>query len=362
MEDAWKAPLTKVLSEYIPIVIGYGGGDQTLMSLLDQIHLRSIYWCLRNEKPSPRIEKILERNHGEWVPILGFDELLFQINERYPYENPPGDPGQYIKHVAEERRKKFNSSVDKVKERYTTVEKERISGISADTTGVAAAVMQYEERTERTLGPQPEVEGQIYAIRLELTRGHSQKALGLCTEALSKHPGEPRLYDLRSTAYHTLGYYAEALEDANQVIQLDPNKPEYYYGRGVTLHEMKRYEDALEDKNKAIQLDPENPRYYDQRGVTLHAMKRYEDALEDRNKAIQLDPKNPRYYEQRSTTLYAMKRYEDALEGDNKAVHLAPTNPDYYASRAITLRALGRTEEAQQDEEQARALRAGANH
>lgn len=430
LEEAWKAPLTKVLSEYIPIVIGYGGGDQTLMSLLEQIQLRNIYWCLRNEKPSPRIEKILEQNHGEWVPILGFDELLFQINERYPYKNSLGDPGQYIVHVAEERRKKFNSSVDKVKERYATVEKEWISGISADTTGVAAAVIQFEERTECIPRPRPEVETQIYTIRLELARDHFQKVLDLCTEALSKHPEEPRLYYLRSTAYHQLGNYTKALEDASKAIQLDPENPKYYMSRAATFFQMMHYEASLEDNRKAIQLDVNNPRYYLMQSATLYSMERYEEALETASKAlqlnpdepmyycgrsltlramgryeeslvdigtaIQLDPNNPTYYADRSLALSSMNSYDDALSDANKtiqlcqnnasyynnrslilgamgffkkalidinqAIRLDPDKPNYYDSRAITLRALGRTEEAQQDEEQARALRAGASH
>lgn len=322
MEEAWKAPLTKVLSEYIPIVIGYGGGDQTLMSLLERIDLRGIYWCLRNERPSERVRKILEKSHGEWVPILGFDELLFQMNERYPYEGELGDPCQHIQTVANERCKKFQEHLGKVKAQYGVTRKESFVKSSVDTTGVMTAVAQYEERSERSAGPQSEVEVRISAIRLELAKNHSQKAVVLCTQALQDHPNECRLYDLRGTAYYRL----------------------------------EEYESALIDEGKAIQLDPKNQKFYSRRGEILIVMGRYEEALEDYHQAICLAPEDEWPYVYRGSILCAMKRYEEALEDYNRAIQLNPECMWYYKSRAIILRALGREEEAQQDEETAESL------
>lgn len=322
LEEAWKAPLTKVLSEYIPIVIGYGGGDQTLMSLLERIDLRGIYWCLRNERPSERVRKILEKSHGEWVPILGFDELLFQMNERYPYEGELGDPCQHIQTVANERCKKFQEHLGKVKAQYGVTRKESFVKSSVDTTGVMTAVAQYEERSERSAGPQSEVEVRISAIRLELAKNHSQKAVVLCTQALQDHPNECRLYDLRGTAYYRL----------------------------------EEYESALIDEGKAIQLDPKNQKFYSRRGEILIVMGRYEEALEDYHQAICLAPEDEWPYVYRGSILCAMKRYEEALEDYNRAIQLNPECMWYYKSRAIILRALGREEEAQQDEETAESL------
>ena len=50
LERSWIQPLSKALSKYIPVVIGYGGGDQSLMSLLQELQLDGIFWCTRGER------------------------------------------------------------------------------------------------------------------------------------------------------------------------------------------------------------------------------------------------------------------------------------------------------------------------
>ena len=46
LSDEWKRPLQQAFEKYIPIVIGYGGGDHTLMSFLENeaLKLENIYY------------------------------------------------------------------------------------------------------------------------------------------------------------------------------------------------------------------------------------------------------------------------------------------------------------------------------
>lgn len=86
LKEEWKAPLSAALSRYVPIVIGYAGGDQTLMSLLAQLELKGIFWCALDKEGEERLpepaREIIRKNHGHWVRIQGFDELMYRMAAR----------------------------------------------------------------------------------------------------------------------------------------------------------------------------------------------------------------------------------------------------------------------------------------
>lgn len=359
LERSWIQPLSKALSKYIPVVIGYGGGDQSLMSLLQELQLDGIFWCTRGEreKPSEKIQKIIEQHNGYWVPILGFDELLLQIYEKFNQEHMEHENiCQKIRSMSEKNCDAFQKSFDKVTQDYDVSRKQVSSAAqSGDISGIVTAIARA-EKSDSADNTDADLENELLAIRIALGATQNRGAVALCTDALKRYPNESRIYNLRSTARHHQRDYQAALEDANVAIQLNPNNAQYYNSRGVTLHEMRWLEEALKDKNKAVQLAPNNARYYNSRSTTLHEMKRFGRALEDANQAIQLDPDNAQYYDSRSATLRELKRLEEALDDETKAVQLEPQNALFYRHRALILHALGREEEAQKDEETAKAL------
>ena len=303
LERSWIQPLSKALSKYIPVVIGYGGGDQSLMSLLQELQLDGIFWCTRGEreKPSEKIQKIIEQHNGYWVPILGFDELLLQIYEKFNQEHMEHENiCQKIRSMSEKNCDAFQKSFDKVTQDYDVSRKQVSSAAqSGDISGIVTAIARA-EKSDSADNTDADLENELLAIRIALGATQNRGAVALCTDALKRYPNESRIYNLRSTARHHQRDYQAALEDANVAIQLNPNNAQYYNSRGVTLHEMRWLEEALKDKNKAVQLAPNNARYYNSRSMTLHEMKRFGRALEDANQAIQLDPDNAQYYDSRS--------------------------------------------------------------
>ena len=75
----------KIFSRFTPIVIGYGGNDGSLMTFLralDPIE-GGIFWCHRHGSAiEPAIHEVVEHHRGKLVPILGFDELMLQLQEK----------------------------------------------------------------------------------------------------------------------------------------------------------------------------------------------------------------------------------------------------------------------------------------
>ncbi len=277
LQAEWKNPLSDALAIYTPIVIGYAGADHTLMSLLEELPLKGIYWCGIETEPPKRIEKLLGKNHGYWVKIDGFDEIMYRLEARFlqdeRFAKTYKRPDEYMKEHTKEQL-----------ERYSR-QKEKLAG---DTAEVLKRQME-ENRKESSETSASQRTESAEELKAKAAMVEALTAEGEKTESAS---------DLLMKIYvaFTREQYDDALQLCNQAIELDPGNAEYYNSRGVTLHEMGRYSKALADKEKAIGLDPGNARYYNSRGVTLHAMGRYDEALADKDKAIELDPDNAEDY------------------------------------------------------------------
>lgn len=339
LKGEWEQPLRNALSRYIPIVIGYAGGDHTFMSLLEEIELNGIYWCHLEDTPLKNIQDIVSRHNGYLVKILGFDEIMFRLGDCFAEVAKFCNPCEYIQEQAQKRCDLYQESLDKIKKKYEIGK--TIPSISSDGGENRDAIGMPGGR-----GDDGAIAGLIDAIE----RYDNQRAgAGEVGSDLNRLENEARKKML-------LGENREAFSIYTQLIARNPNNAKYYERRSTSLFWMGRYSEALADDERAIELDPDNAEYYNSRGNTFHGMKDYERALSDKTRAIELDPDNAKYYRSRSVTLYMIKQYDRALLDDTKAIELDPLNAELYESRAMTLQKLGRDQEAQQDRVKAKAI------
>ena len=100
--------------EYGLFVIGYGGRDNSIMTVLEKLITKKdyfkhgIYWCVRkDEKPRPRVERLLENDKVHAIEINGFDEFMAELHYKAGLELPISiiNPMK----VAEQRSKVFCS-------------------------------------------------------------------------------------------------------------------------------------------------------------------------------------------------------------------------------------------------------------
>ena len=71
-------------------MIGYAGGDHSLMDFLKETEcLSGLYWCYRHDEPPEEIQKVVERHGGYFIPIEGFDEMMYLMGQRFGYTDPP---------------------------------------------------------------------------------------------------------------------------------------------------------------------------------------------------------------------------------------------------------------------------------
>ncbi len=108
LSKQWKDILREAFKRYTPVVIGYAGGDHSLMDFLKETEcLSGLYWCYRHDEPPEEIQKVVERHSGYFIPIEGFDEMMYLMGQRFGYT----DPCEHIESAAEQRVRDYQEQV-----------------------------------------------------------------------------------------------------------------------------------------------------------------------------------------------------------------------------------------------------------
>ena len=372
LKEEWSKALRNVLPNCIPIVIGYAGGDNTLMDLLkdESLKCRKLYWCshISQKDLDDDAAAVIANHSGEWVQIPGFDELLFQMAKNL--ELVPSE--EALRASTETRIKQYQDTYSKFIYPYLNpVSASDSKGASDQAEDTATAVLQEEAKRNPDLA---EYNALIRQAWLLWNKGDREAAIAKVTEAIQAFPDQSKAYDTRSIMYHNSKQYPEALADVTMALKLEPGNASFHHSRGVTLHEMKRFDEALKAKDEAIRLEPGNAELHASKAATLRDMGRLpeaevcieqalrmgpetahirgirsrillrqgriKDAEQDADKAIALDPKHSIGYFAKSEVLYEKKQYPKALEQIDKALEIRPDFDIYLEHRRKILAAM----------------------
>lgn len=95
LEKNMESKLAEFGREYGLVVIGYGGRDHSVMSILEELLKKpeyfkhGIYWCLReNETPRKRVQDLFTRARVQAIEIVGFDEFMALMHRKARLELP----------------------------------------------------------------------------------------------------------------------------------------------------------------------------------------------------------------------------------------------------------------------------------
>ena len=315
----WAENLHLAFSKYIPIVIGYAGGDQTLMDLLEKTDLDTIYWCSLNDSESERIEKLLQRcPRGYLVKIKGFDDVMFRLVSKMTEGQSFDKPVERMKNLFQTRIENYNKQYLVLERKFTeeetirNSEKEILSeydessyasdngvSISDDKIAIAERGLDLLDKMAST-DDSPVLKSaalQMAAVK-HLIRGEFDQAVKSCDEAIAIRPKEASLYHVKSIILQHAGCKEAALREEEEAIRLDPDNARYHNSRGVILRELGRPEEAVKESKKAIKLDFDEGNYHASLSMALHSLGRKEKAIEEMKMAIDLDPRNAYHYEE----------------------------------------------------------------
>lgn len=396
LSEEWKKVLRMVFRVFTPIVIGYGGGDRTLMKFLadESVELNGIFWCyVRDEKeegdgPGDEIIRLVKGKKGYFVPIAGFDEMMFMLERTFQYENPDG----WLRKAAEEKIELYNRQFEEFSKKMdeilepTKEQKEVKASLGDYADKEKAALLELIEkepsaenyyklgnRERISKNHKKAVEYYTEAIKAGLenasiynSRGNSyrdlkeyEKSIEDYNKALALDPGYLFVYNNRGNSYDDLGEHGRAIEDYNKAIELDPKYAYAYNGRGLSYKNLGNYEKAMEDFNKAIELKPEYATAYNSRGIIYHDLGENEKAVEDYNKAIELNPEYAFAYNNRGNSYGDLGKLEEAFEDYNKAIELYPEYAEAYNNRGVNYSNSGKKEKAIEDYSRAIGLNSG---
>ena len=386
----WEDILRQIFYRYIPVVIGYGGGDRSFMEFLlrEQNLIPKIYWCYVNRYglPDERIRDLIrKKNEGFFVRTDGFDHIMLTMGGKMFFSKISTNATEtYLRKRTEERISRYNEQYQKlseakadskelkseVKEFSKNEEKDReerkknTSLTEWDYIREGNACFnnkEYEKALEaykRAAGINSSQAGAYLGCGNAHQRmGEYEKALEAYAKALELDPEYVNAYNGRGNAYKALGEYEKAVSDYDRALELDPESVYVYNGRGNTYQALGEYEKAVSDYDKAIGLDPEYVIGYYNRGNAYQAVGKYEEALADYSKALELDPKYEYAYNNRGNTYDSMGDYEKAIEDYTQAIQINPGEALYYQNRAKTYRKLGDAEKAEADEQKAKEIK-----
>ena len=95
------------------------GATTALMDFLKETEcLSGLYWCYRHDEPPEEIQKVVERHSGYFIPIEGFDEMMYLMGQRFGYT----DPCEHIESAAEQRVRDYQEQVKAFQEKLRAAE------------------------------------------------------------------------------------------------------------------------------------------------------------------------------------------------------------------------------------------------
>jgi len=368
LKGIWRDVLASVFQSYTPIVIGYGGGDNSLMNFLEDSELKmknGIYWCYFEKYglPSEKIQRLIKDKNGYLVRTAGFDATMLAFgNALFPDKIGVHEAEEYLnrrtseqianyekeyKRLTEqehlnteknaagpinESENEFKQEIEKIMERMATTEKER------------------KERNRMTAWDYNREGERCYSLK------QYKEAVENYTRAIQLQANNSIFYNNRGCSYDNLREYDKAISDYNKAIELDPFNSTAYYNRGYTYNNLKEYEKAISDYGKAIELSPNNATAYNNRGSIYIVLGRTDEAISDLNKAIELKAEVANPYKHLGNIYKEQGDYTKSIEFLSKAIELDLKYKEAYLLRAEVYRLLGETEKAEADEEMAKKL------
>ncbi len=337
LKGKWREVLTHIFKIYTPIVIGYGGGDNSLMELLkdESITMRNgIYWCYMNKYglPSSEIQKLVSDKKGFLVTTDGFDSTMLAIgNEQFPEKINIQEIENYLTTQA-------NSRIADYQDEYKKLIQQKDA--ESSTSETKKEIEKIENRVNK-LDDERKTSNTITKwdyIRLGNNASDSQKyedAIDLYTKAIQLDNNFYQAYNNRGVAYYELSEYPKAIDDYNMALEINPNFAEVYNNRGNAYNELSEYPKAIDDYNMALEINPNYAEAYNNRGVVFYDLTEHQKAIDDFNMAIKINPNYAEAYNNRGVAFYDLTEYQKAIDDYNIAIEINPNYAEAYYNRGV---------------------------
>lgn len=368
LKGKWHDVLASVFQNYTPIVIGYGGGDNSLMNLLEDGNIKmknGIYWCYFEKYglPNDKIQTLIKEKNGYLVRTAGFDATMLAIgNALFPEKIGVHEAEEYLNNRTSIQIANYEKEYKKLTENKNTNNKVTIENQTNQSDHDFKA--EIEKMKERTTVSEKERQEQNRMTAWDYWRQGDryfdkeqyEKAAESYSNAICMQSNVAQFYNDRGVTFNYLGEYDKAKSDYDKAIELNPKLSEAYYGRGVIYFRLKEYNKAISEYDNAIELNSKYVEAYNNRGAAFNCLGDYDRAIADLDKVIELNPKYVEAYNNRGFTYNCLGKYDKAIANLDKAIELNPKHVEAYNNRGFAFNCLGDYDSAIADLEKAIAL------
>lgn len=358
LKGKWRDVLAFVFQNYTPIVIGYGGGDNSLMNLLedDDVKMRNgIYWCYYEKYglPNEKIQELIQKKNGHLVRTAGFDAAMLALgNAFFPDKIGVHEAEKYLNNRISMQIANYEKEYKRLTEEEGLNDKESVENpVNQSEDDFKTEI---EKMKERTVASEKEREKSNQMTAWDYRRQGNrycdleqyEKAVESFSNAIGLQSNNAQFYNDRGYAYNYLGEYDKALSDCSKAIELNPEFANAYNNRGFAYKNLRKYEKAIVDYDKAIGLNPEYENAYNNRGAAYNSLEEYDRAIFDCSKAIELNPEFANAYNNRGFVYDSLGEYDKAIVDYDKAIELNPEYVNAYNNRGFVYDNLGEYDKA----------------
>ena len=355
LAEGWKEILKNLLMVYTPIVIGYAGGDQSLMQFLndESVNLNGLYWCYwSKEEPSEEIRDLVAKKNGCLVPIEGFDQMMFMISRKLGFDNPEKE----MRRVTEERIEKYNKQYDQFESRIRE-EADKESEVKDTIHDTIREIDSHNEKqlreAEDRIAREESAENYFYRGNVFFRLKMYDKAIADYTQAIEKNPECAEAYNNRGIAYRKTGEYDKAIADYTQALEKNPEYAEAYNNRGYAYDITGEYDKAIADYTQALEKNPEYAEAYNNRGYAYDITGEYDKAIADYTQALEKNPEDADAYYNRGIAHRKIGEYDKAIADYTQALEKNPEYAEAYNNRGYAYDETGEYDKAIADYTQA---------
>ncbi|MCL5037839.1 MAG: tetratricopeptide repeat protein [Chloroflexi bacterium] len=309
LADNVKDKLKKLLPEAGLVFIGYGGNDESIAEILEDLPSNSLEWGIYwvgDSIPESRIGRWLEEREAFHVKHFDFDQLMAYIQDLFDLENP--DEKRFEK-LIDNYKKTFNKLMQRIKERpeeELTEEKKQVIE-RVDSKFEAWKIMSEAQKYEKN---------------------DPEKANGIYEEGIKKLPDNAYLFnDYGFFLEYFLKEYNKAETSYKRCIEIEPDNALYNARYAEFLSKIREdYEKAEGYYKKALEIEPDNTFCITRYAEFLSKVRKdYDKAESHFKRALEIEPDNALY-----NALYAeflsevRKDYDKAESHFKRALEIEP--------------------------------------
>lgn len=300
LKGRWHDVLASVFQIYTPIVIGYGGGDNSLMNLLEEENVKmknGIYWCYVEKYglPDQKIQTLVQKKKGCLVRTAGFDATMLALgNALFPEKIGVHEAEEYLNN-------RTSMQIENYEKEYKRLTEDEKVGNAGD---VSKDTNESENEFKKEIEKMAE-------------RGN-------VSEKEREKQNQMTAWDYRRQGhrYRELKQYGDAIQFYTKAIRMQSNNAQFYNDRGLCYSGLGEYEKAISDFEKSIELAPEISNPYKNYGLICKKQGEYNKAVNLFTKAIELDSEYKDAYQERAETYRLMGENDKAAADDVMAAKL----------------------------------------